>query len=67
MRHFSFDPFKHRPREECSVAALRAQATHVDLSPISGGGKPPAADTSQPITTGDVAKQLATAFQSPAE
>ena len=26
MRIFKFDPFKHRPREKCTVAALRAEA-----------------------------------------
>ncbi len=32
MRHFSYDPFSVRPREKCTVAALRAEATDVDLS-----------------------------------
>ena len=27
MNHFKFDPFKHIPTEECTVGALRAQAT----------------------------------------
>jgi hypothetical protein len=31
MRIFSFDPFAHVPREQATVAALRAQATDVDL------------------------------------
>src|SRR5919108_1993109 len=31
MRIFSFDPFAHVPREQATVAALRAQATGVDL------------------------------------
>jgi hypothetical protein len=31
MRIFSFDPFRHVPREQATVAALRAQATDVDL------------------------------------
>jgi predicted TIM-barrel fold metal-dependent hydrolase len=30
MRHFQFDPFAIRPRELCSVRALRADATDVD-------------------------------------
>ncbi|HZN15261.1 MAG TPA: amidohydrolase family protein [Acidimicrobiales bacterium] len=31
MRLFQFDPFSVRPRDECTVGALRAQATDVDL------------------------------------
>jgi hypothetical protein len=31
MRIFSFDPFTHVPKEQATVAALRAQATDVDL------------------------------------
>ncbi|HXX90811.1 MAG TPA: amidohydrolase family protein [Acidimicrobiales bacterium] len=31
MRHFRFDPFAHRPREQCTVGALRAQASDVDV------------------------------------
>ncbi|MBA3654784.1 MAG: amidohydrolase [Actinobacteria bacterium] len=31
MRFFRFDPFAVRPRDECTVGALRAQATDVDL------------------------------------
>ncbi|HUF84243.1 MAG TPA: amidohydrolase family protein [Acidimicrobiia bacterium] len=30
MRHFRFDPFATRPREQCTVAALRAEAADVD-------------------------------------
>ena len=30
MRHYQFDPFAIRPREQCTVAALRAEATDVD-------------------------------------
>jgi predicted TIM-barrel fold metal-dependent hydrolase len=37
MRHFRFDPFAHRPRERCTVAALRAEATDVDVTPRSKG------------------------------
>ncbi|HET9770493.1 MAG TPA: amidohydrolase family protein [Acidimicrobiia bacterium] len=31
MRIFRFDPFKHRPEAQCTVAALRAEAADVDL------------------------------------
>ena len=30
MRHFKFDPFAVRPREQCTAAALRAEAADVD-------------------------------------
>ncbi len=32
MRHFRYDPFSVRPREKCTVAALRAESPDVDLS-----------------------------------
>ncbi|HAM00669.1 MAG TPA: amidohydrolase, partial [Acidimicrobiaceae bacterium] len=32
MRLFRFDPFSVRPREQCTVQALRAEATDVDVS-----------------------------------
>ncbi len=32
MRHYRFDPFAIRPREQCTVAALRAEATDVDTT-----------------------------------
>jgi predicted TIM-barrel fold metal-dependent hydrolase len=31
-RDFHFDPFAHRPKEQCTVGALRAEATDVDIS-----------------------------------
>ena len=31
MRHYQFDPFSIRPKEQCTVAALRAEATDVDV------------------------------------
>ena len=30
MRHYQFDPYAVRPREHCTVGALRAEATDVD-------------------------------------
>jgi len=30
MRHYQFDPFAIRPRERCTVGALRAEAVDVD-------------------------------------
>jgi predicted TIM-barrel fold metal-dependent hydrolase len=40
MRHFRFDPFAHRAREECTVGALRAGAADVDIAPRSVGKRP---------------------------
>jgi predicted TIM-barrel fold metal-dependent hydrolase len=37
MRHFRFDPFSVRPRERCTVGALRAEAADVDVTPRSKG------------------------------
>jgi hypothetical protein len=45
MRHFRFDPFAVRSREECTVGALRAQATDVDVTPR------PSAKAAQPHLT----------------
>jgi predicted TIM-barrel fold metal-dependent hydrolase len=33
MRHYRFDPFAHRPKEQSTVGALRAEAADVDVSP----------------------------------
>jgi hypothetical protein len=35
MKHFQFDPFSVRPREQCTVGALRAEASDVDISLVS--------------------------------
>ena len=37
MSNFNYDPFAHIPREQCTVGALRAQATDVDTTPVSHG------------------------------
>ncbi len=37
MRFFRFDPFTERTREDCTVGALRAGATDVDVTPRSVG------------------------------
>ncbi len=36
-RHFHFDPFSARPKDDCTVGALRAQAVDVDVTPKSFG------------------------------
>ena len=46
IRHYRFDPFAHRPKEQCTVGALRAGATDVDVSQqatsLAGATKGPA-------------------------
>jgi hypothetical protein len=37
MRHFRFDPFAERPREQCTVGALRSGAGDVDVTPKRSG------------------------------
>jgi len=39
MRLFSFDPFATRPREQCTVGALRQEAAGHDVSNVSHGMK----------------------------
>lgn len=38
MRHYQFEPFATRPREQCTAAALRAEATDVDV--VTHVGRP---------------------------
>jgi hypothetical protein len=38
MRHFQFDPFATRPREQCTAAALRAEVGDVDT--VTHVGRP---------------------------
>ena len=37
MKFFRFDPFSIRPREQCTVGALRAEAEGHDVSIVSKG------------------------------
>ena len=37
MRIYNFDPFKHIPKEQCTVGALRAQAKGVDTGYMETG------------------------------
>jgi hypothetical protein len=68
LRLFRLDAFQHRPREKCTAAALRAESPNVDLSVKSlRGGLAPAEDSTRPVTTADVMKQLAGAFAVPVE
>ncbi|MFQ5416679.1 MAG: amidohydrolase family protein [Myxococcota bacterium] len=68
LRVFQLDAFSHRPREKCTAAALRVEATGVDLSLRSQqGGTPPSDGGGDYVTTQDVTSQLASAFATPAE
>jgi predicted TIM-barrel fold metal-dependent hydrolase len=58
MREFSYDPFAIFGRENCTVAALRAQAKDVDVTPLSRGGLKPTGDPQRPVTSADVLKVL---------
>ncbi len=64
MRHFRFDPFKHIPKDEATVGALRAQATDVDLTVKSQGGKKPS-EGDGVVTARQIAEQLGAAFAPP--
>ena len=63
MRFFNFDPFKHRPKSELTVGALRAQASaaNVDTTPRSSGGVKPLLDgeAGRRVTSGDLARMFA--------
>jgi len=62
MREFSYDPFSILGRENCTVGALRAQATHVDVSPAQGmGGAAPDRDPNRPVTSGDINRMFESA------
>jgi predicted TIM-barrel fold metal-dependent hydrolase len=59
MRHFRFDPFAVRPREQCTVGALRAEAADVDVSPRSSGR--PVVKPDKPITIMSIAEKAGAA------
>jgi predicted TIM-barrel fold metal-dependent hydrolase len=66
MKHFQYDPFRHLPREQCTVRALRAQARGWDVSQKSvAGSKPPSEYEQGFVTVADIMKQMATAFATP--
>ncbi len=50
MRIFHFDAFSVRPKEECTVGALRAQAKDVDVSERAVTGALPRDPSAPPIT-----------------
>jgi len=67
MREYSFDAFSALGRENCTVGALRAKATHVDVEPRHnlGGLRPERKnlieEARRPVTSGDIQKMFASA------
>lgn len=60
MREFGYDPFTLLGRENCTVGALRAKATHVDTAPRAGmGGHNPSKGDGKVVSAGEVAKLFA--------
>ncbi|TPE61550.1 amidohydrolase [Sandaracinobacter neustonicus] len=57
MREYKFDAFSRRPRERCTVGALRALAQGVDTEPKDMGGVTPGEDGRR-VTSGDVERML---------
>jgi predicted TIM-barrel fold metal-dependent hydrolase len=63
LRFFQMDAFKHRPKEKCTAAALRAESPDVDTRPKKvEGGKPPTHGLGRPVTTKDITEQLASVY-----
>jgi predicted TIM-barrel fold metal-dependent hydrolase len=61
---FRYDPFAHRPRERCTVGALRAESPDVDLAPHSAGGTPAVAEH-RIVTANDIVQQLSSIYAPP--
>ena len=61
---FRLDPFAHRPRERCTVGALRRESPDVDLAPHSAGGNP-AVTEDRVVTANDIVRQLASIYAPP--
>ena len=63
MREFEWDFQPSRPRERCTVEALRSEALDVDTTLMKGvGGVSPHEEGQRIVTAGDIMKQLADAF-----
>ena len=56
MESYNYYPFSILGRENCTVGALRAQASHVDVTPKAYGNIHALGDLSKPVTSGDVMK-----------
>lgn len=60
MREFRYDPIALLGRENCTVGALRAKATHVDTRAVAGlGGINPSNAQGRQVTAGEVARLFA--------
>ena len=64
MREFRLDFHASRPKEKCTVGALRAESPDVDMTPIRQGigGTAASDDEGRIVTGGDIMRQLAGAF-----
>jgi len=62
MRTFQGDVTPARPRERCTVGALREEGRDVDLTLMSGMGGTAAVEGHRIVTAGDIVQQLADAF-----
>ena len=62
IREYSFDPLAILGRENCTVGALRAQATHVDTTPKATPGLKPGVE-GRVVTSGDVQSMFASMAQ----
>ncbi len=62
MELYRLDFTAERPREQCTVAALRSEAADVDLSLMSGMGGHSAIDGQRVVTAQDIMNQLANAL-----
>ena len=65
MKCYSFDPFRHLARQDCTVGALTDKAKHVDLSYLDVGGVSARAsgNASGPIPMSQINAQLALVSQ----
>ncbi len=55
MGFFQYDPFAHRPREQCTVGALRTEAIGVDVEPKSVTGAARKSEREGRVTITDLA------------
>lgn len=58
MREFSYDPFSILRREDCTVGALKAKATHVSIEPKPGMGGAKPEGNEGPVTSGDIQRMF---------
>jgi ATP-dependent Clp endopeptidase proteolytic subunit ClpP len=63
MRHFQFDPFSVRRREDCTVGALRAEASDVDTSLVSRATGATKQGEDGLVSMSSVAKRLSAATE----